>query len=395
MKKFKLLILPIIFFLTGCYNYREINDLAITSAIGIDKINDEFIMTFQVINTQKASGTDNATLNPNIIIYEGRGKTIQEASRKIILESPKRAYANHISLLIISEEIAKEGINDILDLLLRDPESRKQFLVLISKNAKSKDILEILTPLETINSQNIVDSITSDSTYLGITQNITFENLLDMYLNENKEIILPSIEIKGNNNEGENKENIESSTPKTRLILSTFAIFKKDKLIGYTTEEESISINIINNKIKNTLITTQCENDKDKYMTIELINSKTTTAASKDKLEINISVKANGTISEINCNIDLEKSSNVKKIETIFEKHLQNQIKNSISNFQNKYQTDIFNFKDLFYKTNPKFYYKIKDNYNNTHFKDIKINTKIDIELKEKGNVTKVISNEK
>ena len=54
MNKYKIYII-IVFscLLTGCYNYREINNLAITSAVAIDKIDDEFEITVQVINTKK------------------------------------------------------------------------------------------------------------------------------------------------------------------------------------------------------------------------------------------------------------------------------------------------------------------------------------------------------
>ena len=36
----KLLIIPLIFLLTGCWNYRELNQLAITTGIAVDKEND-------------------------------------------------------------------------------------------------------------------------------------------------------------------------------------------------------------------------------------------------------------------------------------------------------------------------------------------------------------------
>ena len=101
--------------LTGCYNYRELNDLAITTAFGIDKDENGYKMTFQVVNTKKSSSQDNDSGNPKIIIYEQTGKTTQEAARKIILESPKRVYANHVVLLVIDENIAKEGIENVLD----------------------------------------------------------------------------------------------------------------------------------------------------------------------------------------------------------------------------------------------------------------------------------------
>ena len=57
--KNKLCLLLIIFMLTGCYNYRELNDLAITTAFGIDKDENGYKMTFQVVNTKKSSSQDN------------------------------------------------------------------------------------------------------------------------------------------------------------------------------------------------------------------------------------------------------------------------------------------------------------------------------------------------
>ena len=184
--------------LTGCYNYRELNDLAITTAFGIDKDENGYKMTFQVVNTKKSSSQDNDSGNPKIIIYEQTGKTTQEAARKIILESPKRVYANHVVLLVIDENIAKEGIENVLDLLFRDAESRKQYMVLISKETTAKGILQTLTPLEVVNAQDIVKSIIADSEYYGMSENITLESLMENLINSKKEIILPSLKLIGN-----------------------------------------------------------------------------------------------------------------------------------------------------------------------------------------------------
>ena len=58
MKKiFFILIIP--FILGGCYDYNQLNDLAIISGIGIDYENDEFKVTFEVISTKKEGETIN------------------------------------------------------------------------------------------------------------------------------------------------------------------------------------------------------------------------------------------------------------------------------------------------------------------------------------------------
>ena len=57
MKKIRLLLITILIFIsTGCYNYRKLTKLAITSAIGINKTDDGYELIIQVINTQKQIG---------------------------------------------------------------------------------------------------------------------------------------------------------------------------------------------------------------------------------------------------------------------------------------------------------------------------------------------------
>ena len=81
-----------------------------------------------------------------------------------------------MALLVISEEVAKDGLNDIIDLFARDSEFRKQFLVLVSKEKDTSDILSILTALETLNSKKIKDSLYTDEKYLGVSNIVNFED---------------------------------------------------------------------------------------------------------------------------------------------------------------------------------------------------------------------------
>ena len=54
--KIKFLIPILLILITGCYNYRELNQLAITTGIGIDKGEEKnYKVTVQVLNTKKTS----------------------------------------------------------------------------------------------------------------------------------------------------------------------------------------------------------------------------------------------------------------------------------------------------------------------------------------------------
>ena len=193
MKKInKLFLLSIIILttLTGCYDYREINTLAIVSATEINKIGDEYQVSVQAINPQAPDKTTNS--QAPFIIYTGTGKTIQEAYRSITLSASRFMYSNHLDLLIINEKIAKENISDLIDYYIRNPGIRNEFYVLISKD---DNILSITTPIDEISSASIKESIENNYKYYGVSSRTTFSEFVNMNLNPNQEIVLPTIEL--------------------------------------------------------------------------------------------------------------------------------------------------------------------------------------------------------
>ena len=46
----KIILLLFIFLFTGCFNYGELNKMAIVTSIGIDKVKDKYLVSVQVIN---------------------------------------------------------------------------------------------------------------------------------------------------------------------------------------------------------------------------------------------------------------------------------------------------------------------------------------------------------
>lgn len=389
MKHLKYIIfIFVILMCNGCYNYREINKLAITSAVGIDKSEDGFEVVIQIMNTQKQSTDANASYTqPNFVTYKSKGKTLQEAMRSVILESPRRLFVNHLQLLVISEKVAKDGIHDILDFFARNTEFRKQFLVVISKNNQTDDILNILTPLETLNAKNIMDSIETDYKYLGMSNMLKYEEMLSIYLNPKTELALSTIELQGSENKGEKKENIESSSPSALLKLQPLAIFKEDKMLGYLTRDESIALGYIKYGIKNTIVDYECDNGKSS--SIEILGVKNKTKSTNNKIKIQIT--GSGNIKEMNCNVDLTKSKEIDKIQQKVENEVKNLIGESINSIILKYNSDVFGFKELIYKTSPKNYNKLEKKYGDDLLKNLDVEVSVDINLIAKGNIVEVI----
>ena len=158
--KFRICILFFILLLTGCRNYNELEDLSICTAMGIDLENNKYKVTYMIANSKK-SDVSAKEGEAQTILYNGTGNSISEAINEIYLVSPKVIYIGHLSVLVISEDVARDGVSNVLDYLLRTQESRKKFNIVLTQNSKAEDVLKILSPLETFPSGNIISNLNS------------------------------------------------------------------------------------------------------------------------------------------------------------------------------------------------------------------------------------------
>ncbi len=382
MKKL-LIILITLTFLTGCYNYRELNDLAIVTAISISKEKDNYNIAVQVVNPKKDQDTSSSN-EPDFIVYKSKGETLQAAFESLVKESPKRMYKTQMQILIIDEKMAKNNIKEVFEYLARNPEIRNEFNVLIGK---SDNILETLTPLNNLSSQNILDSLKASSKYLGNTNLLTFNELLSDYQNEKTEMAIPVIKLTSQKNKDDkNTEKIlEKTTTTPAIVLDNISIFKDNKLIGYLSTKETVSYNFINNNITLTNIKKDYPNNK--YIAYKILKSKSKLEVTPKKHTITLTIKGNAEINEATYNIDLSKEKNIKKLEKSLNKRLEKMITSSFNSTRKKYNSDIYGFEDLYYKKDPKYYTKIKKDWDSKEFQKIKLKVKSNIKIVEQGNI--------
>lgn len=379
----KLWILLVLFLFTGCWNYNELNNLALATAMAIDKDDENIRVSVLISNARKVSSSSTEG-ESSTTVSSGTGKTISEAIENLNLKSPKKIYIGHLSVIIIDENLAKKGLSNITDYLFRDPESIKRFYVLIAKDIKAEKIIKVLSPLESFPSQGIYDIIKSSSETNSITTEMPYSLFLEDMLKTGKEAVLPTITLIGNDKKGSKEDSLQQSSPEAYSKLDTIALFKKDKLITYATKEESEGINILNNRIDNMTVIFK---NKNGYIASRLDGIKTCINLDlKKDVTFNISVKANASLEEVTSNIDLTKNENMKELEKQLEKKVKNKIKKGIE-ASIKYKSDVIGFGNLIYKKNPTYFKE----YWNKKLDNINTNIKVDISLKSKGSIEKVI----
>lgn len=378
MKKLIILIL-LLFGVCGCWNYKELDDYSIITGIAIDKDEDNYEVSVLISNASKSSGESPDSSESKSVVYSGKGNSIFKALKDIALISPKELYLDHFSILVISEEIATEGVYNIVDFFLRYPNARKDFSVAIAKDCKAKDTLKIITPLTDFPSQSISDNLRFSSLLQGAISNLSYNDLMYNLIAPGIEVTMNSIKIIGDEEKGSSKENTESSEPKTYLKLGNLALFKDDKFVAWTSEEESFGINIINNKITEMYIKIELD---DGYVVVSPVNfeSEVQIKLKDDKPQVSIKASGNAKVMEVNGHIDLENDSVIKEIQKKSNKEVKNYIEKAIK-VATENETDIFGFGLKLYKSNPDYFDKNKDSWN-VNLKNLNIDIKSDLIIK-------------
>ena len=379
-----LIILLVPLLLTGCYNYQELNELAITTGVSIDydKETDEFIVITQVINPVKEQDAKSSN-ETSFINYESKGKSLREAIRTVVLDSPKRLYGSQLQILILSENVLNDKLPDIIDFFIREPELRPEFKIIIAKDEKALEGITIQTLLDNLSSSNILSSLETQSERIGITTVVSLNELANMYLNPYLEIVLPSMIVKGNIEEGINKENLSTTKDETTIEITTTGVFKDNKLQGYLTEEESKTLNLIRGEIHNTIINMDIT---DGFVVFEPNNIKASIEAIPKENTVKLTVEGLAKVKEITGLLDLNNTKEVQKLQEDFNKLTEDMILTTFNNIREKYNTDVFKFRDLYYKTDTKYFKEKQNNWYEEVFPNLKLEVTSKIELYEKGN---------
>ena len=392
MKKLILIITTLIISvtLTGCGGYEELNNLSIVTAVAFDKTDDEYELSFLIANSPKAQ-TSAKEGEAKTTVYTGKGKTIAEASKDIEQIVPKQVYLGHINVVVISEDIAKDGFLKIADWLLRNPQTRKKFYLLQAKDEKAKNILKIVSPLESFPSQSIATLIESNSETKSIATSITYSNFISQILEKGYDPVLPSITINGSVKEGSNEKNLETTEPESYLVLGPLAIYKGDKLEGFSTTKESWAINVLKGDSKEINYNVKYQNEN---ISIETSSLKSIIKIIDEK-NIEITISGVGDIYNINNKIDIQDYKEINKIEKAWSSSLKKDLTKVIKKVQNKWQADIFGFGNLIYKNNPNTWEKLEKNWNSKYFPHLNIKVKTDLKIDATGSLLNTIKEDK
>lgn len=218
------LMLVSVIVLPGCWDKRELTDLAIISAIGIDRTNEgNYVLHLQIINPGNVAGGlqgGGAGDRPPVSVYSIEGDNLTEALRKASMKVSRRLYFAHTNLVVISEKLAKEeGLDFVLDNLDRDTEFMTTATFVVAHKTKAENIVKILTPIDKIPSNKVNKTLDFTEAQYGRVVKTNIQDVLKTLASDTRAPIIPGYLMIGDDK--------KESAWKTRRQLTRKPFFRQ------------------------------------------------------------------------------------------------------------------------------------------------------------------------
>ncbi|KKI90065.1 spore gernimation protein GerC [Bacillus sp. SA1-12] len=385
------ILMLILSLLTGCWSRKELNELAIATALGIDKTEDGYLISIQILNPGELAGKSSSG-RTEVVRFMKRGETVFEALRKISMDAPRKIYVAHLREVIFGEEIAKEGIGKALDFISRDHEMRTDFYITVAKGSTASDILNVQTALEKVPANKLFSALENSEKNWAATKSVKLDELINSIVSKGKEPVLTGIYVYNDPEAGSDIKNVQNVSPKTGLKIDSLAVFDNDKLIGWLNLDESKGFNYITDNVKSTVVKVPME---DGSISIETIRSKTKVKGKmvNGKPKINITINTEGNVGDVESKFDLSKPQNIDELNEKYQNDIKNKVETVIKKVQEDYQCDIFGFGEVIHRADPKAWKQLQKNWDE-EFAELAVTVKVNADVRRLGTITESFQKE-
>ncbi|MDQ8734180.1 Ger(x)C family spore germination protein [Paenibacillus sp. LHD-38] len=375
---YKLCILVSLFvFLAGCWDRTELNDLALITAMAFDQAEDKQIqVTVQIIIPQNqggggmTGGTSGGAPKKTTVRGE-KGINISDALSKLQRKIPRRLFWGQCKVFIFSEEVAKSGIKDEFDFLVRHPQPRERAYMFVSKG-KAADLLELFPPIERSSSE-----VLREMADFQIGIKVTLEQLSMLLKGDAEASALPIVHI---------LPKAKSAEPFQAMpYIMGSALFKKDKMVGRISEKTTRGVMWILNEIDEYTVTFTMDG-RDELVSLKPVKAKVKLLPKMegDKWMMTIKVSAEGDIIQNGTVLNPMNPKLLEKMDKAFEDDVRERIEQALREVQHKNKVDILGFATAFHRKYPKQWEKNKDHWDEL-FPKVEVTIDVDASIQRPG----------
>ncbi|RRN56926.1 Ger(x)C family spore germination protein [Bacillus subtilis] len=274
--------------LTGCWDRTEINDIAFVVSSAIDKKKDQYRVAMQIplvgqLGGQTGGGGGTAG-SKTWYVDSASGTTIREANNKLQTSLSRTINTSHRRTVIIGEDMARDGVAPVFDILTRNPQNRLTALILVSRG-EARDILNTDVQLEQFPAEMI-----RELAIIATSRPVFLSRFMSDLVEIGSDPYAPVISASKTKPGGKGKSNLK---------IDGLAIFKKDRLMDiFKDEHMTAALMLLNQARQPEFIVDLPIQMGQASIQLQKSNASFHAAEKNGKLSMTIEIRAKGIIME-------------------------------------------------------------------------------------------------
>lgn len=360
--------------LSGCWDRREVNDIAIVSGMAFDKVGGKYRLSVQFPLAGQlggAGGGGGGTSGAKSwYVDSGTGISLKEADAHLQRSLSRQLYYAHRRVMVVGESAAREGISSLLDITVRTAQNRMSALFVVAKG----EGLEVLNTNALLEQQpaEIIREITVNS----VKRPRTIKQMVNILLKEGMDACAPYFvsEHTVAGAEGQDKQ---------RVTLEGLALFKGDKLAGYLQGDAAKGLVWAMNQARHPTVTVKAPDGTGNIgVSFPENHVYLVPVGSGKDIAMKVKVRAYSTLFE---NMSAYKSSadNMLELNKVVAAKLQSDIEKGIKAAQ-QLKSDVCGFGDTIYRKKSKEWRQIKGDWEQI-YPAMKVTVEVDLEMEHSG----------
>ncbi|ACX51461.1 germination protein, Ger(x)C family [Ammonifex degensii KC4] len=378
--------------LSGCWDMRELEDLAFVTAVAVDWTpGREVRLIAQVFNPRALAGGAQGAITPGASIssksyrnYEARGKTVFAAMRELALKMPKRPYFAQSRVLLLTEETARQGVAEVLDFFERSVEIRKIIPIFVVRG----DILEFLdvpNPHDICPATRLEDLVREQSR-TSFFPAVTLGEFLGMLVSEGQEAYCPVVRVERNPTRKLRPGELLDPAPEPAMEIKVggTAVFRRGRLVGFLNEQESRGLLWTKGKVGGGALVLSLGGNKE--VTVDVLRSQ---ARIRPHLtpygpKFTVEIREEGNVAEAACPLDLSKLEVMRQLEAAQAAAIKEEVEQALRRAK-ELKADIFGFGAALHRHYPQEWKKLKQKWPEEVFPYLEVEVKVDARLRRTG----------
>lgn len=380
----------------GCWNRKEPESLALVVGMGFN-YNRQSKEYEAVVNIAKPAtmegggGSRGGGQEDGSYVTSAKGKNLFEALRQIEPVVSRELFWGHSEEVIISEDLARRGIQPVLDFYSRERQSRLSNFMLVTDD-DLKELLQVNLPLERVTGVGIRRQIQT----VQITQSvIPFADVRMVLIDLNrpgKEIFVPRIRLKKEQSGQGGKTSSEGASSQVgggqseeSLEVAGGAAFRGDRMVGWVDPAATQGWLYITGRPSRATEMIPCpDSGCDRYIAVEIhrVFSRVEPAMVSGKPRIKVVVSVEGRLQEKDCT-DRFTRLYVKKMHSLLAEDVRQKALKAV-NRAKELRSDIFGFGNAVYRNYPREWDQLKNNWED-HFARLEVEIEVKAYIRRPG----------